>query len=209
MCDIKPIETVYNGYRFRSRLEARWAVFFDALGIEYEYEPEGFNKNNTYYLPDFYLPSFGVYFEVKRKGLPKSEKKKIGEMIKGLCDGGGFAELVAFGDPEDDDLTIFCQEVDDGGGGNYSAEVVIGVHPLKKQPYLLSYNDRRERTFLVSWCSDVDDDISMVTCEYGEYKYEDFINDRVKNARLISRQARFEYGETPKAEKSNNIKEDN
>ena len=37
--NIKPIETIYKGYRFRSRLEARWAVFFDALGIEYEYEP--------------------------------------------------------------------------------------------------------------------------------------------------------------------------
>ena len=35
MSDIKPIETVYNGYRFRSRLEARWAVFFDEAGIEY------------------------------------------------------------------------------------------------------------------------------------------------------------------------------
>ena len=32
---MKAIETEYNGYRFRSRLEARWAVFFDALGIEY------------------------------------------------------------------------------------------------------------------------------------------------------------------------------
>lgn len=40
MSDIKPIETIYNGYRFRSRLEARWAVFFDALGVEYQYEPE-------------------------------------------------------------------------------------------------------------------------------------------------------------------------
>jgi hypothetical protein len=38
--DIKPIETRYNGYRFRSRLEARWAVFFDTLGIEYQYELE-------------------------------------------------------------------------------------------------------------------------------------------------------------------------
>ena len=28
---IKPIETKYNGYRFRSRLEARWAVFFDMI----------------------------------------------------------------------------------------------------------------------------------------------------------------------------------
>jgi hypothetical protein len=27
---IQAIETVYRGHRFRSRLEARWAVFFDA-----------------------------------------------------------------------------------------------------------------------------------------------------------------------------------
>lgn len=30
---MKAIETRYKGYRFRSRLEARWAVFFDALGL--------------------------------------------------------------------------------------------------------------------------------------------------------------------------------
>ena len=42
MEQIKAIETVYKGYKFRSRLEARWAVFFDALGVEWEYEPEGF-----------------------------------------------------------------------------------------------------------------------------------------------------------------------
>jgi hypothetical protein len=40
---IKAKETHYNGYRFRSRLEARWAVFFDALDIKYEYEKEGFD----------------------------------------------------------------------------------------------------------------------------------------------------------------------
>lgn len=40
---IKAIETEYKGYRFRSRLEARWAVFFDALGVEWVYEPEGFD----------------------------------------------------------------------------------------------------------------------------------------------------------------------
>ena len=39
---LRPIETHYNGYRFRSRLEARWAVFFDALGWTYQYEPQGF-----------------------------------------------------------------------------------------------------------------------------------------------------------------------
>lgn len=51
----KPIETVYAGCRFRSRLEARWAVFFDRLGIEWEYEPQGFEGDYGRYLPDFRL----------------------------------------------------------------------------------------------------------------------------------------------------------
>lgn len=51
---IKAIETKYKGYQFRSRLEARWAVFFDSLGVKWEYEPEGFDlENGIYYLPDF------------------------------------------------------------------------------------------------------------------------------------------------------------
>jgi hypothetical protein len=37
---IKAIETDWHGFRFRSRLEARWAVFFDALDLEYIYVPE-------------------------------------------------------------------------------------------------------------------------------------------------------------------------
>jgi len=63
--DFRPIETVYNGYRFRSRLEARWAVFFDVLGIKYDYEPEGFIKGSFRYLPDFYLPNTETWVEVK------------------------------------------------------------------------------------------------------------------------------------------------
>lgn len=51
---IQPIETVWRGYRFRSRLEARWAVFFSALGLNWEYEPEGFELGGGLrYLPDF------------------------------------------------------------------------------------------------------------------------------------------------------------
>lgn len=60
MSDIKAIETYYKGYRFRSRLEARWAVFFDALGVEYEYEPEGFElPSGKMYLPDFKVKCWG------------------------------------------------------------------------------------------------------------------------------------------------------
>lgn len=62
---IKAIETCYNGYRFRSRLEARWAVFFDTAGIKYRYEEQGFEKDGERYLPDFYLPELDVYAEVK------------------------------------------------------------------------------------------------------------------------------------------------
>jgi hypothetical protein len=63
--ELKAIETVYNGYRFRSRLEARWAVFFDALGVTYEYEKEGYDLDGTWYLPDFWLPTLQVFVEVK------------------------------------------------------------------------------------------------------------------------------------------------
>ena len=62
---IKPIETKYNGFRFRSRLEARWAVFFDMIGLKYEYEVEGFEMNGIRYLPDFYIPSLDRWFEIK------------------------------------------------------------------------------------------------------------------------------------------------
>lgn len=66
MTDIKPIETRYAGCRFRSRMEARYAVFFDALGIDWQYEPEGFTlSDGTRYLPDFYLPAQNQWAEVK------------------------------------------------------------------------------------------------------------------------------------------------
>jgi len=72
MTTIKAKETIYKGYRFRSRLEARWAVFFDAIGAPWEYEPEGFElSDGTCYLPDFYLPGVkgrgaeNIYVEVK------------------------------------------------------------------------------------------------------------------------------------------------
>jgi hypothetical protein len=64
--EFKAIETVYNGYKFRSRLEARYGVFFDSANIPYEYEPEGFQlENGKKYLPDFYLPNDDLYVEIK------------------------------------------------------------------------------------------------------------------------------------------------
>lgn len=82
---IKAIETVYNGYRFRSRLEARWAVFFDTLGIEYRYEQEGFDLGAVgWYLPDFWLPRYNMWIEVKPVQPSFIEAKKCRKLAEGL-----------------------------------------------------------------------------------------------------------------------------
>lgn len=58
---MKAIPTKYNGIQYRSRLEARWAVFFDSLNIWAQYEPfEIFNESRSKsYLPDFWLGVIG------------------------------------------------------------------------------------------------------------------------------------------------------
>lgn len=62
---MKAIETSYAGCRFRSRLEARWAVFFDTLGVPWEYEPQGYEVAGRAYLPDFLLTDCSTWVEVK------------------------------------------------------------------------------------------------------------------------------------------------
>ena len=55
MMTLKAIDTEYRGHLFRSRLEARWAVFFDQLELKWEYEVEGYDLDGVWYLPDFKL----------------------------------------------------------------------------------------------------------------------------------------------------------
>lgn len=61
--DISAKPTLYNGRLYRSRLEARWAAFFDLLGWKYEYEP--FDLNG--WSPDFLIKGFfsDILVEVK------------------------------------------------------------------------------------------------------------------------------------------------
>ena len=81
---MKVIETMYNGYRFRSRLEARWAVFFDTLGIRYEYEKEGYELDNgVCYLPDFWLPALHCWIEIKAERPTYEEAEKARLLAKG------------------------------------------------------------------------------------------------------------------------------
>lgn len=73
---IQAIPTRYNGYLFRSRIEARWAVFFDTLGVKYEYEKEGLDLGSHRYLPDFWLPGLGVWIEIKGTDPSHEEYRK-------------------------------------------------------------------------------------------------------------------------------------
>ena len=59
---IAAIPTLYRGRMYRSRLEARWAAFFDRLGWQHEYEPFDMGK----WSPDFALTDpFDALVEVK------------------------------------------------------------------------------------------------------------------------------------------------
>jgi hypothetical protein len=107
--DIKPIETRYAGCRFRSRLEARWAVFFDHLGVRWEYEPEGYRLNSGPYLPDFLLRGLTgdasndgrTWFEVKHEEVGEDVRwRELAAVTHGVV-------VVAFGMPDPrDDLII-------------------------------------------------------------------------------------------------------
>lgn len=61
------VSHTYAGVEFKSRLEARWARFFDALGAPWEYEPRTFRMRGQewQYTPDFHLPEERLWVEVK------------------------------------------------------------------------------------------------------------------------------------------------
>ena len=77
--------TQYNGYEFKSRTEARWAVFFDSLGIKYTYEHQDFWLNGVRYLPDFWLPDLcfdGCFAEIKGYYFTDKEKWKCEQLCR-------------------------------------------------------------------------------------------------------------------------------
>lgn len=78
-------ETMYSGVTFRSRLEARWALFFDCAGWDWDYEPCLYKVSATMgYLPDFYLPGFSLWVEVKGEYfLSKESISKIAASVAG------------------------------------------------------------------------------------------------------------------------------
>ena len=205
MAGIRPIETVYNGYRFRSRLEARWAVFFDAAGIPYEYEPEGFVLGNgTAYLPDFYLPWFRAFVEIK----PKSISEYDADIAEDKCfnliaDKPGNIALLCKGDPVDMEMTIICSKYEESIQ-QYVPWIDSAVWVEGAEGYDWVENDKAYIPFMTTK--------HYIGLAVGPEKDADksfnpeFLMQRsrltgwrsqLEKYRARGREARFEHGETP------------
>lgn len=69
---------LYSGYCFRSRLETRWAIFFESLKIDYLYECKKFIfPDKRTYTPDFYLPDLKMWIEIKPMQPTMEELEKV------------------------------------------------------------------------------------------------------------------------------------
>lgn len=75
---VKAKPTTLDGVKFRSRLEARWSLFFNRLKIPWDFEPERFRWDEHVYTPDLHLLDYdGWYVEVKGPKMPLDYKKKL------------------------------------------------------------------------------------------------------------------------------------
>lgn len=178
---IKAIETKYKGYRFRSRLEARWAIFFDVMGFEWEYEPEGYDLDGIYYLPDFkvrYPSGYYHWFEVKPTG--KISEGELEKIVK-------FSEIVS-------SITIL-----DGTPqlGSYIT-LPFDYNYYSDETEGLSLKEYIETTTPTTRFGDVlyvrKDGGRMWAAEWGG-SLDDFFSDDMMDALIAARSARFEHGE--------------
>ena len=166
--EIKSKPTRYNGYEFRSRLEARWAVFFDAIGIKFHYEYEDFIlPDGTRYLPDFYLPTFeaGCYGEVKSQ-FTDSEMMKC----KQLCFITGRKVLLLEGVPD------------------FKCVKYFGIYEDKVQLCLAAIIHWKGRPYLFIEPGYQNDD------GYIDEEYFDCLGEELIKAVYASREAKFEFG---------------
>lgn len=201
---VTPIQTEYDGYLFRSRLEARWAVFFDNAGIDYEYEPEGFDLNGEYYLPDFYLPDFEIYVEIKpfRRDVVHhvGDGNKWEQKCRKFRDITGQAILICYGDPATELFHIlFAFDVKEGSSAGTSEWLsTFATHRITgKSILLVEPDDHGHYVCINEWFATN----PLVTDKGGDY-WHTFFTERmpvgrngntIDNARIKARQARFEF----------------
>lgn len=83
------IATAYRGYEFRSRLEAKWAHFFDLCGWQWSYEP----LDLPGWIPDFALGERRTLVEIK----PAFELKDFADAISKIQAAGYQGDVILLG----------------------------------------------------------------------------------------------------------------
>lgn len=89
--DPRGIPTTYRGTRFRSRIEARWAAFFDALKWPWTYEP----IDLAGYIPDFLLGFDAAPLLVEVK--PENEREALAQHLPRIAASGWPGEALIVG----------------------------------------------------------------------------------------------------------------
>ena len=193
---IKAIETVYNGYRFRSRLEARWAVFFDALGIQYEYELEGFDLGAFgWYLPDFWLPQVNMWAEVKAGAFAKDERHKC----EALALETKHPVLMLEGAPAARnywacELEWFCEDV----GPDFTDTRAAPTRHIMYMDYLLDERHRYWKTESRFYASTGVGPFEVINSQWNDHPVTCICEWCDPHGAIrAARQARFEHGEQP------------
>jgi hypothetical protein len=201
---ISPIETKYRGYRFRSRLEARWAVFFDTLGVEWMYEPEGFDLGKSgWYLPDFYVPHLDLYLEVKPYRHPDGNAEEKMDAFRWSV---GPIALV-FGLPMEayKQAIIFCHDTTDSSGGSYQNDGFFWWCRVCHSLYFNVTDDdsrlmRGGRTLHPTWHMGGGWRVDICNTIHRQAEWTSGMVEArpiMERAIRAARSARFEHGETP------------
>jgi len=104
---IDPKPTAYKGITFKSRLEARWAVFFEyhPLITDCIYEPGTFEFNNGWqYTPDFRIGFAGSMFMLEVK--PITPEDQVIQQLLEVAKHSDIPMLLAVGDFYSDNISI-------------------------------------------------------------------------------------------------------
>lgn len=204
---IKAIETSYKNYKFRSRLEARWAMFFDTLGVRWEYEKEGyFVPGHGRYLPDFWLPDLNLWYEVKGEIYWFSEEKTYAhkgevkhwtrhyspqlDLALAFKDHQEWPVACAVGPVDKCQIFFYAWDYTDSSGGNYVDENARWC--FSNGVATLDVNAGREDRIIVA------DNLMGPDLPWFTYP-RDYGSDGIKVLRAMQAacSARFEHGERP------------
>ena len=183
---IKAIETRYKGYRFRSRLEARWAVFFDAMGVKWEYEKEGYDLGEAgWYLPDFWLPRLKCWIEIKG-----AHTEDASDKLAALC-------LMT----QNDAYLFFDAPWEECGGSFTPNAFGDSFTVLEHEEKLVVATDMYHQWCDCGVCGAVGIEYGgrndrLCNCSIGD-RWHDGHPTRMSNALTAARAARFEHGEQP------------